>query len=124
MDQVETSPPITRFSWGRLEVDGHPPFKDAKLFPGGARPWDWHETGTQHAPGIQPADVKELLDHGARVVVLSRGVYGRLHVCPETLRLLEEQNIPVHVLRTEQAVHKYNELRAVEPVGGLIHSTC
>ena len=32
--------------------------KDFKLYPGGGRKWDWTETGTQHQPGIQPADVK------------------------------------------------------------------
>jgi hypothetical protein len=29
-----------------IEVAGRPPFKDAKVFPGGAREWDWRETGT------------------------------------------------------------------------------
>jgi hypothetical protein len=36
------------------EVEGHPPFKDAKIFPGDAREWDWRETGTRHVPGINP----------------------------------------------------------------------
>jgi hypothetical protein len=79
------SPRIARLSWGRLEIDDGRGFKDAKLYPGGAREWDWHETGTHHIPGIQPADVAELLDHGAEVVVLSKGVWERLRVCPETL---------------------------------------
>jgi hypothetical protein len=51
------SPRISHLSWGHIEVEGHPPFKDAKIFPGGAREWDWRETGTRHVPGIQPADV-------------------------------------------------------------------
>ena len=67
------SPLITHFSWGRLEVEGDRRFKDAKLFPGGSREWDWSETGTDHVSGIQPGDVKELLEHGAKVVVLSKG---------------------------------------------------
>ena len=69
----DRSPQITHVSWGRLEVEGKAkPYKDAKLFPGGSREWNWRETGTVHVPGIQPADVQELLDHGAKVVVLSR----------------------------------------------------
>ena len=118
------SPRVTQLSWGRLEVEGHGAFKDAKLFPGGSREWDWNETGTRHVPGIQPADVEELLEHGASVVVLSRGVYERLRVCPETLSMLEERGVPVHVLQTERAVQTYNELRETERVGGLFHSTC
>jgi len=35
----------------------------AKLFPGGLREWDWRETGTRHVPGIQHADVQELIEH-------------------------------------------------------------
>lgn len=120
------SPRITHLSWGRLEVEGHEaPFKDAKLYPGGARAWDWNETGTRHRPGIQPADVEELLDHGAETVILSRGINERLQVKPETLSMLEERGVSVDVLQTEQAVERYNALQAEgKPVGGLFHSTC
>jgi hypothetical protein len=55
-------PRITHLSWGRIEVEGGRTFKDAKLWPGGVREWDWNETGTRHRPGVQPADVEELLD--------------------------------------------------------------
>jgi hypothetical protein len=99
-------------------------FKDAKLYPGGAREWNWKETGTDHTPGIQPTDVDELLEHGARVVVLSSGMYRRLRTSRETLQMLENQGVPVHVLPTEEAVRLYNELREKEPVGGLFHTTC
>lgn len=125
MEDEALSPRITALSWGRLEVAGHKrPFKDAKLFPGGAREWDWTETGTDHGAGIQPADIVELLEHGAAVVVLSRGMVGRLRVDPETVQLLAERGIPTHVHRTEKAVRVYNQLRETEPVGGLFHTTC
>jgi hypothetical protein len=67
------SPLITHFSWGRLKVEGGRRFKDAKLFPGGSREWDWSETGTDHVPGIQPADVEELLEQGAKWLCSPRG---------------------------------------------------
>ena len=125
MNQTEPrSPRISRLSWGHIEVDGHPPFKDAKIFPGGAREWDWRETGTRHVPGIQPADVQELIDRGAKAVVLSRGVWERLEVCPETLDVLAKNGIEVEVLQTEAAVARFNELRESMPAGGLFHSTC
>lgn len=118
------SPRIAHLSWGRLEVEGFPPFKDAKVYPGGARAWDWAETGTRHSPGIQPADVEDLIAHGARTVVLSKGVWERLQVCPETLELLAARGVAVEVLQTEAAVERFNELRRSGPVGGLFHSTC
>ncbi len=122
---ISRSPRIAAFSWGRLDVEGAPaPYKDAKVFPGGSREWDWNETGTRHEPGIQPADVEELLERGAARVILSRGMLERLRVCPETLALLERRGIPVEVLQTEAAVRRYNEVREGEAVGGLFHSTC
>jgi hypothetical protein len=98
--------------------------KDAKLYPGGARAGDWRETGTRHDPGIQPADVVELVDHGAEVVVLSKGVLRMLKVCPETLALLNEKGVRCHILPTGEAVETYNLLCETERVGALIHSTC
>lgn len=125
MTPQETSPRINRLSWGQLEVEGSDtPYKDAKLFPGGSREWNWSETGTDHTPGIQPADVEELLESGARIVILSRGQNSRLEVCEETMRFLEERDVTVHVLPTGEAVRLYNELRGKEAVGGLFHTTC
>ena len=126
MKQETSSPLVTHLSWGRLQVEGWDgQFKDAKLFPGGAREWDWSETGTSHDPGIQPADVEEFLDRGVTVVVLSKGFQERLQVCRETLRKLEERKVPVYVERTGEAVRLYNELRKEnEKVGALVHSTC
>jgi hypothetical protein len=125
MKQEARSPRVTRLSWGRLEVEGEDgPFKDAKLFPGGARAWDWNETGTRHEPGIQPADVEELLERGATAVVLSKGFHERLGITPQTLRMLEDRGVTAHVLHTGEAISLYNQLRETEKVGALIHSTC
>ena len=118
------SPRITDHSWGRLVVDNRDRYKDAKLYPGGSRRWDWKETGTDHVPGIQPADVQELLDHGAKVVVLSRGVQNALRVRSDTIEMLKKNGVVVHVFQTDAAIRLYNELRQNEPVGGLFHTTC
>ena len=124
MEHRARSPRITGLSWGRVDVDGEGSFKDAKLYPGGAREWDWRETGTAHVPGIQPTDVQELLDHGATAVVLSKGILERLEISPETLKMLRDRGVSTHVLQTEKAVEVYNELRQTQPTGGLFHSTC
>ncbi|GLY03764.1 hypothetical protein Acsp01_41430 [Actinoplanes sp. NBRC 101535] len=121
---VERSPAVVSISWGSMRVDGLPDGKDYMLYPGGGRPWDWTVSGTRHSPGIQPADVEELLAHGATVVVLSRGMDLKLEVDPRTLALLAERGVPVHVVQTEEAVRVYNELAETEAVGGLFHSTC
>ena len=121
----QSSPKITHHSWGKLEVAGAAgPYKDAKLYPGGSRPWDWRETGTEHSHGIQPEDVDELIEHGAKVIVLSTGVFGRLGVAPETLADLHVRGLEVHVLKTKAAIKLYNQLCEKDSAGALIHSTC
>jgi hypothetical protein len=107
-----------------MEVEGLGAGRDFKLYPGGGRAWDWNETATHHSPGIQPADVTELIERGCRVVVLSQGMEKSLGLCPDTLRILRERRIPVHVAETREAVRIYNELARGHPVGGLFHTTC
>lgn len=119
-----TSPRIRHLSWGRMDVEGVGEGKDFVLYPGGGREWDWSLTGTRHVPGIQPADVAELIDRQCGAVVLSRGMELRLQVMPETLRVLEEAGIQVHVAETSEAAKLYNELAVSHRVGGLFHSTC
>ena len=116
--------PIPFDGWGRMEVEGLGAGKDFKLYPGGGRAWDWAETGTRHSPGIQPADVEELVARGATTVVLSQGMNKQLQVPPGTRRYLEERSITVHVAETREAVKIYNDLTEGALVAGLFQSSC
>ena len=108
-----------------MTVEGCGAGKDFKLYPGGGRIWDWNETGTRHVPGIQPADVHELLEHGAEVIVLSQGMLLRLQTCQQTLTLLQHEGIEIITAETTQAAERYNQLvKAQRAVAGLFHSTC
>lgn len=100
------------------------PLQGRSAFPGGSREWNWRETGTSHQPGIQIADVKELLKRGAKVVILSRGMAQCLQVPRETLEFLQDRQVSAHVLPTPEAVETYNKLAEKEAVGGLFHTTC
>lgn len=125
MSEETASPVVTHISWGKMKAGELPRAKDMKLWPGGGREWDWNETGTRHSPGIQPADVEELLEHGSEAVVLSRGMLKRLKTMPETVDFLEKRGVIVHRAETKEAVRIYNELaRSGAAVGGLFHSTC
>jgi hypothetical protein len=77
MNATPKSPLILGASWGHLHVAGLGESRDVKLWPGGGRPWDWSETGTHHVPGIQPADVEELIERGSSTIVLSQGIRPR-----------------------------------------------
>lgn len=118
------APRIQNLEWGSIET-GAGSFRDAKLWPGGGRNWDWNETGTDHTPGVQPADVEELLDNGAEVVVIGRGQQGRLQVMDETVAAIEERGASAEVHETGAAIERYNDLaERGEAVGALIHTTC
>ena len=123
MNSDTISPKIISLSWGQIETEQNR-YKDAKLYPGGSRAWDWNETGTSHVPGIQPSDVEELVEHNAEVIILSKGINERLQTRDETKEYLNAHNIPYHILQTEAAVEKYNTLCEQKRVGALIHSTC
>ena len=61
VDEQSRSPRITYLAWGKIEIEGQDRvFKDVKVFPGGAREWDWTETGTSHSPGRAPSNTRLL----------------------------------------------------------------
>jgi len=119
---------IDDLSWGEIEVSvaGRVrQFRDCKCWPGGASEWDWNETGTHHSPGIQVADIEQVLKHDIEVMILSRGQQRRLQVMEETKKFLRDRGIPFHIEETNQAVDHFNELsQQGKRVGGIFHTTC
>lgn len=76
-----SSPEIASLSWGQMKVQGSTKtYKDCKVWPGGSRAWDWRETGTEHTPGVQPADVEEVVKKGVQTLVIGRGMSEALKV--------------------------------------------
>jgi hypothetical protein len=125
MKELPRSPAIEHLAWGITKVSGLGIRKDVKLWPGGGRAWDWHETNTRHVPGIQIADLAEMIEHGANVLVLSRGMELVLQTAPDTLKWLGQHGVRHHILETREAAKLYNKLAEDgAAVGGLFHSTC
>lgn len=121
-----SSPEIESLSWGQMRVKGcSSTYKDCKVWPGGSRAWDWTETRTKHVPGVQPADVDEVLKVGVDTLVIGRGMRAELQVPSSTVDYVRRTGVEVHVLQTEEAVAQYNSLvvRGAK-VGGVFHSTC
>ncbi|XP_050754224.1 mth938 domain-containing protein [Gymnogyps californianus] len=108
-----SSPEIASLSWGQMKVKGcSTTYKDCKVWPGGSRTWDWRETGTNHSPGVQPADLEEVVKKGVKTLVIGRGMSEALQVPPSTVDYLKKNGIDVLVLQTEKAVEEYNALAA------------
>lgn len=100
-------------------------FKDCQVWPGRVKEWDWNLTGTRHRPGIQPADIDDILAHNVDVMILSRGMECMLYTWPDTEHLLRSRGIAYHIAETQQAVDLFNTLtRQGKKVGGVFHSTC
>jgi len=119
------SPRILSADWGKMEVELIGTGKDFKIWPGGGRGWNWDETGTNHSDGIQVADVMELVQHSCEVIILTRGVFSRLRVAPETTAYLKAEGIETIVTDTKRGVEIYNhKVEENIRVGGLFHSTC
>ena len=115
---------IASFRWGQIvDSRGHI-FKDARLFPGGVEEWDWRKTGTRHSPGVQAADLADLVATKPDLVILSRGVDLVLQVPQATIDFARSHAATVLVLQSEQAVAEYNRRITSERVVALIHSTC
>ncbi|NXA81602.1 AAMDC protein, partial [Thryothorus ludovicianus] len=78
-----------------------------------------------HSPGVQPADLEEVVQKGVKTVVIGRGMSEALQVPASTVEYLKQKGIDVLVLQTEKAVAEYNALAARgAKVGGVFHSTC
>jgi len=126
-----TAPEIKHLDWGKIEVreiDGNITtykgrIKDCIITPSGSLPWDWKKTNMHHKPGIRVEDVKPFLNQ-ADIFVLSCGMDLVLQVMDETKIFLEQHGKEVHVLQSEQAMIKFNELAPTKRVIVFLHSTC
>lgn len=95
------------------------------MWPGGSRAWDWRETGTDHHPGVQPADLEEVLQKGVATLVIGRGMNEALQVPSSTVDFVRQRGVELIVLQTEKAITEYNNLVGQgAKVGGIFHSTC
>ena len=121
---TDYGPVITNFRWGHIEDSAGRTFKDARLYPCGAAEWDWRKTGTRHVPGIQIADVEDLLSTRPQTVILTRGVELALQVPDRTVQFVQNAGPSVLVLQTEAAVAEYNRRVRTERVVAIVHSTC
>jgi len=115
---------IDSIVWGTIRV-GSKNYKDVRMTPIDVQEWDWKKCDTQHDPGITPQEVQELLDTGADVIVLSKGMMEDLWVSWEALKLLSKSNADFIVTHTRNAVYLYNQyVDEGRKVAALIHSTC
>ncbi len=113
---------ITKYSFGRIEIDGGVYTKDLMILPDGIvrLPW-WRQSGHR----LSLADIEPILASTPAVLVVGIGDPGLMTPEPELIPELERRGIEVAVLPTARAVDRFNRLTAEgRPRAGCFHLTC
>ena len=117
---MSNPPEIQAFRFGRIVIDNVVYNRDVIIFPDRIRS-DWQRRGG-HNLAIE--DLDEVLEGNPEVIILGRGVFGRMKVADELRELITERGIELVVLRTEGAIKAYNELRERRRVIAALHLSC
>lgn len=126
-----SKPEIIELKWGQIVVamdNTNKIYKDCRIWNNGSSSWDWSKTGTRHKPGIQFADLADLLCQypDTEIIIFSSGMDKQLDIHPDTMKLVTEKYPKVTIYRddTKAAVKLYGELRKKHTIIALLHSTC
>jgi hypothetical protein len=113
---------IQDYEFGRIVVDGREHSRDVIVLPDRVVGDWWRRDG--HSLVIE--DLDDVLDELPGRLVVGCGAHGRLHPHPSVIEALRERGVEVEALPTEEAVHRYEELRSRDPAGtaAALHLTC
>ena len=121
------APQIKNMKWGEIIISQNSAekiYRDARIFPTRSESWDWRKTGTAHNPGIQIADIEDIVSQ-SDIVILTRGVDLVLQVPQETIDYVKSKGRDCRVGQTVEMVALYNKLvNEGKKVGGVFHTTC
>lgn len=149
---ITLQPDIVSDEWGEiiLEFNGiEKKFRDVVILPS-QEPVKWHwkwqkdgknrSVGMSHVPGIRIVDVEHYilsqLEEQPDVIILSKGRGhggqrnnpgpGILQIEPGVKEYLQEKGIEVYILKTAEAIEKYQQLRleGSKRIAAMIHTTC
>jgi len=112
---------IESYDFGQVTVDGKTYTRDIIVYPDRVDTTWWREES--HA--LSRADIWQAIEAQPEILVVGTGKWGRLHVLPETERLLAERGIQLVVEPTARACQSYNQLRQQgRRVIAALHLTC
>ncbi len=111
---------IQAYRFGRIVIDDDVYNRDVIIFPDRVRPNWWRRAG--HSLAIE--DLVEVLEGDPEVIILGRGVFGRMKVADDVREWISDRGIELVVFRTEGAIKAYNELRERRRVIAALHLSC
>jgi hypothetical protein len=114
------TPLIESYTFGRIVVDGRGYLRDLIIYP------DRVTEGWRREKGhsLSPADLADVIEARPEVLVIGRGVFGRINVLAETQAALRAAGIEVVAEPTGRACETYNRLREARRVVAALHLSC
>jgi hypothetical protein len=113
---------IDQYSFGRIIVNGRTYTSDVIILPEEVNDSWWRAEG--HEVCIE--DLDPVFEASPEILIVGTGASGLMKVSAEASELMDRRCDQVHVLKTPQAVEKYNELEKTTDrrVVAALHLTC
>lgn len=109
---------ISRYSFGRITVDGVDYSADLVIFPDRVEP-SWRR---RQGHSLEPADLEGVVEADPELLIIGTGHSGVMRVPRITAAFFQERGVRVEILSTGAAVELYN--RAGGRVIAALHLTC
>ena len=112
---------IGNYHFGEIEVDGKKYKGDIKIIGGSVISNWWRNEGHE----LAVSDVEDILSDAPEVLVVGKGLPGRMQVTGELRRRLAETGVSLIEEPTPEAAKKFNSLsKSGKKVDGAFHLTC
>ena len=111
---------INSYSFGVITINGKKYRSDVIIYPEKIDEEWWREEG--HNLCLE--DIEELLEYKPDVLIIGTGYLGLMKVPEDIQSSIEEKDIEIHVLKTKDAVDKYNEVNPSKKTVAALHLTC
>lgn len=110
--------------FGSIIIDGKK-YGDILIIGGNVVPRDKNKVralyGTSHV--VHKEEAAKLLKGNPEAVVIGNGQYGALRVDEDAAQIIKE-SAELIIIRTPEAIQKFNELSKIKRTNALIHVTC
>jgi len=110
---------ISHYEFGSITIDGKRYDHDVIIFKGEVRSW-WRKAGHD----VAVADIESLVKEGVRTIVFGTGASGVMKVDRETESYLKHHGISIFMMKTGDAVGKFNQISADPNTAAALHLTC
>jgi hypothetical protein len=110
---------ISDYRFGRIVVDGDAHERDVIVLPDRVVGGWWRKNG--HSLVIE--DFQDVLDELPERLIVGSGANGQMHPEPAVLEALAERGVKVEVIRTGEAVERFN-VADPQRTAAALHLTC